>query len=151
MKIKVTLNDLSETFIASPFVDLPQLKEWGDGKWREQAECANSDTEKFFPRRGGDSNLIVAQALLTCAPCTVRKECLEFALVNNIKHGIWGGVTTDNRRRLQIENAEEASKLRATTLLKNLRKLKVETPVQEAAKIMNLNVEKIRELLAQNK
>lgn len=132
------------------FVELPVLNDWGDDKWRTKAACADSDTEKFFPRRGGtDASFIVAQAQVTCASCTVRKECLEFALTNNIKYGIWGGVTTDKRRGLLIENAEEDSKVIATTLIRNLRKLKVEAPVQESAKIMNLNVEEVRQLLAQ--
>ena len=68
------------------FVELPVLNDWGDDKWRTKAACADSDTEKFFPRRGGtDASFIVAQAQVTGASCTVRKECLEVALTNNIK------------------------------------------------------------------
>lgn len=134
------------------YVELPMLKDWGNGTWRVKAACANSDTEKFFPNRDGvDAAMIVAQAQLCCAMCTVRKECLEFALTNKLKYGIWGGVTPRNRRGLELEDAEEASKLTATSLIKVLRKVKDATPLKTSAKMMNLDLEEFRSLLAQNK
>jgi len=143
---------MNETIVVSALVDLPQLKEWGDGRWRVKAACANSDTEKFFPNRDGvDAAMIVAQAQLCCATCTVRKECLEFALTNKLKYGIWGGITSRNRRGLELEHAEEASKLTATGLIKILRKLKDATPLKTSAKMMNLDLDEFRELLSQKK
>lgn len=134
------------------YVELPQLAEWGDGKWRIKAECANSDTEKFFPKRDGtDTSLMVAQAQMSCAVCTVRKECLEFALVNKLKYGIWGGVTTDNRRGLSLEDSDEASKMKASTILKNLRKLKVENPMQVLCSMLRLAPDEVRAQLAAEK
>jgi WhiB family redox-sensing transcriptional regulator len=35
-----------------------------------------------------------------CAECSVRTECLEYALVNRIEHGVWGGVSERERRRI---------------------------------------------------
>lgn len=134
------------------FVDLPQLKEWGDGRWRAKAYCANSDTEKFFPNRDGvDAAMIVAQAQLCCASCTVRKECLEFALTNKLKYGIWGGVTPKNRRGLEVKDAELASAMPATVILKNLRKVKVTDPMKQLSLMLNLDLEGARSLLAKEK
>jgi WhiB family redox-sensing transcriptional regulator len=41
-----------------------------------------------------------AKAKSICAECTVRQECLEFALRVHEPHGIWGGLTEAERRRL---------------------------------------------------
>lgn len=143
------MNDTPEI---STLVDLPQLKEWGDGRWRANAYCANSDTEKFFPHRDGvDAAMIVAQAQLCCASCTVRKECLEFALTNKLKYGIWGGVTPRNRRGLEVEDSKRASAMSATVILKNLRKVKVDDPMKQLSLILNLDLEETRSLLAKEK
>ncbi|MDQ1511262.1 MAG: WhiB family transcriptional regulator, redox-sensing transcriptional regulator [Actinomycetota bacterium] len=41
-----------------------------------------------------------AKAKTICAECIVRQECLEFALRVHEPHGIWGGLTEAERRRL---------------------------------------------------
>ena len=32
--------------------------------------------------------------------CTVRSECLEYALAHQIEHGVWGGASERERRRI---------------------------------------------------
>lgn len=49
----------------------------------------------FFPARG--ESTITAKAF--CAACPVQFHCLEYALVNGIKHGVWGGTPYRTRRR----------------------------------------------------
>jgi len=143
---------MTEPHLLSNTIELPQLRDWGNGEWRAKATCANSDTEKFFPHRDGvDAAMIVAQAQLCCAECTVRKECLEFALTNKLKYGIWGGVTPRNRRGLEVEDAERASAMPATVILKNLRKVKVDDPMKKLSLMLNLDLADTRALIAKEK
>ena len=48
----------------------------------------------------------VSQAPLAkkvCSICPVQSECLNYALDNGIKDGIWGGLTKTERKRLRRE------------------------------------------------
>ena len=65
--------------------------------WVERANCAEADPDVFFPVRGQD----VAQAKAVCRDCTVRAECLEYALVHVEKLGVWGGTSERERRRMR--------------------------------------------------
>jgi len=69
--------------------------------WRENAVCKNSDPEKFFPERGETPGFVRDLIKTTCDICTVRNECLEFSITNNIVEGIWGGVSGHTRRQLR--------------------------------------------------
>lgn len=72
--------------------------EYDDGEaWREDALCATTDPEAFFPEKGGSTR----EAKRVCAACDVRKECLEFALDHDERFGIWGGLSERERRRLK--------------------------------------------------
>lgn len=42
----------------------------------------------------------VKQAVAICNLCPVQIRCVQFALNNNIQHGIWGGYTARGRREL---------------------------------------------------
>jgi WhiB family redox-sensing transcriptional regulator len=59
--------------------------------------CRQEDPEAFFPDMGGSSR----EAKQVCAACDVRAECLEYALTNDIRQGIWGGLSAHQRRRLE--------------------------------------------------
>jgi WhiB family redox-sensing transcriptional regulator len=65
--------------------------------WMDGAVCAQTDPELFFPDRGGST----AEAKKTCLSCGVRAECLQYALVNNEKFGVWGGVSERGRRTMK--------------------------------------------------
>ena len=56
--------------------------------WMLQARCRGASPTEFFPSDG----LGVESAQHICEGCPVRTECLEYALVNRIEHGVWGGV-----------------------------------------------------------
>ena len=42
--------------------------------------------------------VLVAQKI--CAECPVSAACLEYALANHIDHGVWGGCSERERRRI---------------------------------------------------
>lgn len=65
--------------------------------WQEHALCAFVDPEVFFPEKGGSSR----EAKRICAECSVQRECLEYALENDERFGIWGGLSERERRRLR--------------------------------------------------
>ncbi len=66
-------------------------------QWQERALCAQTDPEAFFPEKGGSTR----EAKRICMGCEVRDECLEYALANDERFGIWGGLSERERRRLK--------------------------------------------------
>ena len=79
--------------------DLSGLFDAVDQDWQEQALCAQTDPEAFFPEKGGSTR----EAKRICRACGVRDECLEFALEHDERFGIWGGLSDRERRRLKRE------------------------------------------------
>lgn len=63
-------------------------------EWRARAACLGVDTEIFF-----HDSTYAAKAV--CRTCVVREECLEYALVNREKFGVWGGRSERERRRMR--------------------------------------------------
>ena len=41
------------------------------------------------------------EAKEVCRGCVVREDCLEFAIANSEKFGIWGGMSERERRRVR--------------------------------------------------
>lgn len=57
------------------------------------------DPDIWFPGRSkGPNGANEAKAI--CAGCPVRKECLDYALENEMEYGIWGGTSPTERRRM---------------------------------------------------
>ncbi|MGO1306917.1 MAG: WhiB family transcriptional regulator [Microbacterium gubbeenense] len=67
--------------------------------WQTEALCAQTDPEAFFPEKGGSTR----DAKRVCETCDVRAQCLEYALANDERFGIWGGLSERERRRLKRE------------------------------------------------
>lgn len=64
--------------------------------WADQALCAQTDPETFYPEKGGTNT----QAKAICGDCMVASECLDYALTNNEHFGVWGGLSEHERRGL---------------------------------------------------
>ncbi len=60
-----------------------------DKSWQDMANCLGVDPDLFFPERGASTR----EAKEVCKGCVVRDDCLEYALVNGEKFGIWGGLS----------------------------------------------------------
>ena len=69
----------------------------GELEWQERALCAQTDPEAFFPEKGGSTR----EAKRVCMSCEVRVQCLEYALENDERFGIWGGLSERERRRVK--------------------------------------------------
>ncbi|PID97530.1 MAG: transcription factor WhiB [Actinobacteria bacterium] len=65
--------------------------------WQQHALCAQTDPEAFFPEKGGSTR----EAKSVCQTCSVRAECLEYALAHDERFGIWGGLSERERRKLR--------------------------------------------------
>ena len=69
-----------------------------DTNWRDDAACLNADPDLFFPiGTTGPALDQIDQAKRICKACTVRKQCLAWALDLGAAAGIWGGTTEDER------------------------------------------------------
>ena len=75
--------------------------------WRSLAACQFADPDLFFPiSSSGPALAQVAQAKAICAGCQVRRECLAFALRTDQVHGVWGGLS--EQERYQVLRADQA-------------------------------------------
>ncbi|MFP5487688.1 MAG: WhiB family transcriptional regulator [Acidimicrobiia bacterium] len=72
--------------------------------WQDGANCLGVDPDLFFPERGASTR----EAKEVCRGCVVREQCLEFALQNGEKFGIWGGLSERERRRIRRQRAQAA-------------------------------------------
>lgn len=68
-----------------------------EASWQDEALCAETDPEAFFPEKGGSTR----EAKKVCLSCNVRGDCLEYALAHDERFGIWGGMSERERRRLK--------------------------------------------------
>ena len=66
-------------------------------EWMVDARCLDADPEAFFPEKGGSTR----EAKRICADCPVAEPCLEYALANDERFGIWGGLSERERRRVR--------------------------------------------------
>jgi len=89
----------------SPGAAGPLLNRADDLSWQDLGECQFTDPEIFFPERGQPA----AAAKRICQSCAVREVCLEYALENGERFGIWGGTSeVDRRRILRARNPDAA-------------------------------------------
>ncbi|PII84168.1 transcription factor WhiB [Leucobacter sp. OLJS4] len=88
-------------FVDPVFLGVPGVRPSEDETlaWQSDALCAQTDPEAFFPEKGGSTR----EAKRICESCEVRSECLDYALANDERFGIWGGLSERERRRLRRE------------------------------------------------
>jgi WhiB family redox-sensing transcriptional regulator len=70
--------------------------------WQDHSLCAQTDPEAFFPE--GGSSPRTRNAIRTCiGSCAVREQCLQYALNNDEKFGIWGGFTESQLQKIKTQ------------------------------------------------
>lgn len=67
--------------------------------WRHRAACRGLPVDLFHPAPG--EHRTTAEARAVCARCPVRQPCLATALADPTLHGVWGGTTGQERKRLR--------------------------------------------------
>lgn len=65
-------------------------------EWMAEGKCREVPPSVFFPSDG----VGVDAARKICADCPVKAPCLEYALLHRIDHGVWGGASERERRRI---------------------------------------------------
>lgn len=78
-------------------MDIQALMGEGEKGWQARANCMGVDPDLFFPERGSSTR----EAKEVCRGCVVQEDCLEFAIANGEKFGIWGGMSERERRRVR--------------------------------------------------
>jgi WhiB family redox-sensing transcriptional regulator len=72
------------------------------GDWVTDALCAQTDPDIFHPAKGVPGT----QAKKVCAQCPVQHPCLRWAVENNELSGIFGGMSSGQRRGLTIADVD---------------------------------------------
>ena len=76
-----------------------------DNDWMARGLCNDKPPSLFFPSDG----VGVEIARRICAQCPVKETCREYALAERIDHGVWGGCSERERRRILKRRRVDAS------------------------------------------
>ena len=71
-----------------------------DDYWMESAKCRNKNDVVWFPAQGKYNEIAIAKKF--CDDCRVKQRCLQYAVTNNIMHGVWGGLSARDRRLMPV-------------------------------------------------
>ena len=79
--------------------------------WRVDAQCRSKNAVHFFAPPESEAREIKrareSQARALCGACKVQPQCLDYALTVQEPHGIWGGMTEVERRKVLRRRAAE--------------------------------------------
>lgn len=85
-------------YIVKPTINIRAIE--ADWDWQSKSACKDQDTSLFFyedNERGEIKDKRIAAAKQICDGCSVKTQCLEFALQIKEDYGIWGGLTPEER------------------------------------------------------
>ena len=97
---------MSTTILGGNMTEIGQtikdMVDYGIDTWRLDAACIGMDINTFFEEAETTEQKVRAvatreQAKKVCASCPVSQQCLDFAINNDIRYGIYGGVTYRKR------------------------------------------------------
>ena len=81
-------------------------------EWRDDSACAGADADAFFPPSEDESLAMAAKKI--CGLCPVQEQCLQYALATNQTEGVWGGMSSGDRRRLRRRMRDRDRRKRAS-------------------------------------
>jgi WhiB family transcriptional regulator, redox-sensing transcriptional regulator len=80
--------------------------------WAKDTPCSQVDTKLWFPeeRDGMPERGYTAleECRRICRRCPVRERCLEEAMTDDIRYGVWGGLTENEREQLRKNRLKTA-------------------------------------------
>jgi len=97
------------------FAMLPLLPKLSEAACREYAF-----PDVFFPDGKKDEADCLPFLQAICGGCIERKECLEFALEQNIVHGIWAGTTPEMRKNMKVSPSGQYFELSTADRIREL-------------------------------
>jgi len=100
---------IGKVAVGSSSDEITNASQAEDRSWQDEANCLGVDPDLFFPERGASTR----EAKEICRGCVVRIDCLEYALVNGEKFGIWGGLSERERRRIRRQRAQAGRRTQA--------------------------------------
>ena len=84
--------------------------------WRLSGVCLEEDPELFFPiGNKGPALLQIEEAKAVCRRCPVMEQCLQWAMETGQEHGVWGGMSEDERRAMKRRAARRRQQRAAAT------------------------------------
>lgn len=79
--------------------------------WRHNAICRNEDPDLFFPiGNTGPALLQIEEAKAVCRRCPVMQQCQTWALESGQDHGVWGGLSEDERQAIKRRAARRRAR-----------------------------------------
>ncbi len=88
----------------NPFMAAPDDSRWeGQEAWKDLGLCNQVGQDGFYLEKGESPR----DAKKVCGYCEVKPECLQYALDNGERFGVWGGMTERERRKLKKTMSQE--------------------------------------------
>jgi WhiB family transcriptional regulator, redox-sensing transcriptional regulator len=87
---------------------VPVTKESAQVDWRSRGACGDHESDLFFPAEDAPVELVRVQeatAKAVCRSCPVAGMCLSVALSERLLHGVWGGLSGEDRRAVLAARA----------------------------------------------
>lgn len=105
----------------------------------ENPRCAETDPDIFFPDSKDELRKILPTLRQICGGCEHQMSCLDYALVNDINDGVWGGFTPHQRKRMQPDNKAQSQARREV-----YRKLAQGWTIPQIAKARNTSLKAVQ-------
>jgi len=69
--------------------------------WWSRAACLGQYPELWFPAGDKETGTQYIEARAICNTCDVKADCLQWALDNDIRYGLWGGQSAYQRDQIR--------------------------------------------------